>query len=458
MFDSLRGRLMVVYLAMIFFGFGGLTTWAGFQMANSTYDDYGKNLQVHALQLANSLVEPLEYNSPSVGQLMATSAENLNGQVVLFDRDQQIVASTDGNSAELTTLNSYTYQNNAEGVRTVYSAVPILYEKALVGVVQIAVPATEPEAIVNQRSTELASGFAIISGLGLAITLWFVTTMTQPLSDLRDTALAMAQGDLSERVNAISKDEIGEVGSAFNEMAERVEAMVMEQRAFASNASHELRTPLTTIRLRTEALQDNPHDPELSTLYVNEIDGEVKRMGRLVDDLLLLSRLDAKRLMAGSEAIDAVRLLQILQREYGARAEAKQIDLTISMPQDEVLPVEANLSHLRVVFGNVIGNAIKYTQEGGQVSVFLHQLQNKLQLQVIDNGPGISSDDLPNIGKRFYRADKAHSREIPGTGLGLALVRSILDLYNGDFEIESQGLGHGTQVTISWPTVDLAVG
>ena len=186
-------------------------------------------------------------------------------------------------------------------------------------------------------------------------------------------------------------------------------------------------------------------------MFIDEIDSEVQRMSRLVDDLLLLSRLDAKRLMAGTETIDAVRLLQVLEREYGRQANAKQIDLAISLPSAESAPVEANLSHLRVVFGNVIGNAIKYTQAGGEVSVLLQSFHDKVMLIVTDNGPGIASDDLPNIGKRFYRVDKAHSRDTPGTGLGLALVRSILELYNGQFEIDSIGLGHGTTVTISWP-------
>lgn len=451
MFTSLRSRLIAVYFSMVFLGFGGLTIWAGLQMANAAYTDYGQIVHVHTLQLATQLVEPLEYNSGRVTELMTLAANEREGQVALFAPSGELVGTTDGKSAELTPLNQYTYQNNTSGERTVFSAVPILYEETVMGAVQIAVPASIPQGTVRQRTTELASAFAIVAGVGLGITVWLVATMTQPLTDLRETALSMAQGNLSERVTYETNDEIGAVGTAFNEMAERVEAMVTEQRAFASNASHELRTPLTTIRLRTEALQDSPDDHELAATYISEIDSEVQRMGHLVDDLLLLSRLDAKRLMAGTEAIDAIRLLQILQREYGRQANAKDINLAVSLPSAEIAPIEANLSHLRVVFGNVIGNAIKYTQAGGNVSVLLQQFQNKVMLTVKDNGPGIASDDLPNIGKRFYRVDKAHSRDTPGTGLGLALVRSILELYNGEFEIDSIGLGHGTTVTISWP-------
>ncbi len=445
MFNSLRSRLIAVYLGLILFGFGGLTVWAGIQLVNAAYDDFGQNLQLQALQLAAQLVDPLEDGkSAEVTRLMRTSAENLTAQVALFASDNQLIDTTDGRTAELVALDQYSYQNDIA-----YAAVPIRYETRPLGAVQIAVPATTPQKTVRERITRLTIGFIVISGLGLGISLWVVATMTQPLSDLRETALAMAQGDLSKRVDNLSKDEIGEVGAAFNEMAERVEAMVREQRAFASNASHELRTPLTTIQLRTEALQDSLDDPELTAIYVSEIDGEAKRMGRLVDDLLLLSRLDAKRLMVGNEAIDAVRLLQLLQREYTPHINAKQIDFTLTLPDEAIVSV--HLNHLRVVFSNVISNAIKYTQEGGRVAVTLRRQQDALQLRVSDNGRGIAPDDLPNIGKRFYRTDKAHSRATAGTGLGLALVRSIMALYEGEFTIDSAGLGKGTTVTIIWP-------
>lgn len=453
MFHSLRVRLLIAFLAIIVFGVGGVTLWAGIQMAQATYSDYGSSIQARAVQLASELVEPLEENQAAQAvKVMTYTADNLAGKVVLFGQDGQYIGSTDGISAELVANDGYIYQRAADGSSYIYASAPINYEGSVLGIVQISTLDTIPANTARQRTLGLVASFVIVSIIGVGIALWLSSSMTRPLSDLRSTALAMSQGDLATRVGTVGDDEIGEVSSAFNQMAERVEAMVNEQRAFASNASHELRTPLTTIRLRTEALQDFQDDPELTALYIAEIDSEAKRMSSLVDDLLLLSRLDAKRLMAGTETIDVVRLMQVLKREFGRKADAKQIDLTISIPDNLVAPVTAHQSHLRVVFGNVIGNAIKYTQDGGSVSVLLQQLQDNIQLTVTDNGPGIAADDLPNIGKRFFRADKAHSREIAGTGLGLALVRSILELYRGDFHIESDGLGQGTCVTIAWPT------
>ena len=443
---------MGVYIGLILLGFGGLTLWAGWQMAGDVYADFGTNLQVHTVQLASQLVEPLEDgHRTEYKALIDASVQTLGGQGVLFDNDGNAIYITEGANTRRIEPGTYLYIDNPSGEPTVYAANQIFYEGQSLGVVQIALPQTEPQATVRERALGLAAAFVIVGAVGLGLSLWLITTMTRPLVALRDGALQMAEGDLTQRIRLVGEDEIGAVGTAFNKMAERVEAMVTEQRAFASNASHELRTPLTTVRLRTEALQMSLDDPELTATYVDEIDSEVKRMSNLVDDLMLLSRLDAKRLVAGSETIDAVRLLQVLQKQFERRASEKGIELLVSAEIATAL-IQANMNHLRVVYSNVIGNAIKYTQPEGTVKVALTQHADQLQLQVIDNGPGISSDDLPNIGKRFYRTDKARSREAtPGTGLGLALAQSILDLYKGDFTITSDGLGKGTTVTVTWP-------
>lgn len=452
MFNSLRTRLLAAFLAIILVGVGGVTAWAAIQMSQATYADYGANVQAQAVQLASELSEPLEYNDTIRAlKLMTLAANNLSGQAALFTAAGDFVGSTDGSESDLLAQDAFLYERDEGGIQNIYASAAISHDDKTMGIVQLSTTSSVPATAARQRTLGLTTSFVVVSVVGIVMALWLSASMTRPLSALRDSALAMSQGDLTTRIEQTAHDEIGAVGTAFNEMAERVEAMLTEQRAFASNASHELRTPLTTIRLRTEALQDYPDDPERTALYIDEIDAEAKRMSNLVDDLLLLSRLDAKRLMAGRETIDVVRLMQVLQVEFGRKAHEKQIDLTVSLPEETDVTVEANQSHLRVVVGNVIGNAIKYTQAGGQVSVRLNQLQNTLQLMVTDNGPGISDEDMPNIGKRFFRADKAHSREIPGTGLGLALVVRILELYQGEFEIESQGAGLGTVVTVCWP-------
>ncbi|MEM7533121.1 MAG: ATP-binding protein [Chloroflexota bacterium] len=478
LFSTLRSRLLMTYLGLIVLGFGGLTLFSGQQIAQSAFDDFASGLRVQAFLVASDLVDPLEDGMPSqtIGEnLLRHVTEEIqemspDAQVAIVDQEGRLWMDSMG-STEFTALDTppeiisakservvYDIRPDSNGVSMLYTSAPIDYEGATIGYAQVYAPVAPIWARVQQRWIALGGVFVLFTLIGTVLCLWLITTLTRPLSQLQTTAMRMADGDLSQRVQDPKEDEIGAVGDAFNHMAEQVEAMVHEQRAFASNASHELRTPMTTIRLRTEWLQSGLLDEETSQQYIEEIDHEVKRMGGLVDDLILLSRLDANRLEIGESQVDPGRLTEAVIRELIGPATAKSINLTLDLPEEELPPVNVNMNHLRVVMRNLIENAIKYTPDSGQVQVRIQQEQAKLRLEVVDNGRGIAPDDLPNLTKRFYRADKARSRQQEGIGLGLALVDSIIRLYQGQLEIDSEGLNRGTSVTVWWPIATEAAG
>lgn len=446
---SLRARLLAVYLGLIIVGFGGLTLWAGRQIANATLDDFGNNVRILAISTASQLAEPLEDRPDNAAAVLQAAARSLDAEVTLYDENGRFLTSTTPQQTPLINTETYELTSAYANEPTVYASSAVLYEGATLGIVQLGVSAVEVETAVRQRWLLLGAGFAIFSLLGVVVSTWLLTTLTRPLTDLRQTALRMADGNLSERVTNPPQDEIGEVGLAFNQMAERVEAMMAEQRAFASNASHELRTPLTTVRLRTEALRHETLDEAIQAQYIAEIDSEVQQMGRLVEDLLMLSRLDAKQLPIGNAAVDAGRVLAALEQQFAPRFAEKGVTLTVDHPAQPVI-ARANATHLRVVYRNVLDNGLKYTA-AGSVTAVLNQTATVAQLRVTDTGEGISAEDLPQVGNRFFRADKAHSRTIVGTGLGLAMARSILELYGGSLQVESDGVGLGTAVTVEWP-------
>jgi signal transduction histidine kinase len=226
--------------------------------------------------------------------------------------------------------------------------------------------------------------------------------------------------------------------------------MLEEQKAFASNASHELRTPLTTIRLRSEALREGLVDEETGQQYIAEIDDEVERLGNLVQDIIVLSRLDAGRLDLGSEQIDPLRLAHQLLAEFSIQAEARQITIQLNAP-DTVPPVSAGLNHLHMVFRNLLQNALNYTPNGGTVTWQIQVEDHLLHHTIQDTGQGVAPEDLPHLFDRFYRVDKARSRAVPGVGLGLSLVKRIVESYNGRVTLQSPGLDQGTTVHIHWP-------
>lgn len=315
---------------------------------------------------------------------------------------------------------------------------------------------SEPLEAINQytrtRLTGLALGTLILgTTLWLILGSWLANALTRPLTDLRHTVQAMAQGQLHTRANRQTPPEIRLLADDFNHMAASVENMVAQQKAFASNAAHELRTPLAAIRIRTETLlEDNP-DTALQTQYIRDIHNEVTQLGRLVGDLRLLSQADAQRLVAGQERINLTALLTQLSQSFQPQIQQKALTYTTHLPH-EPLYVMASPSHLQVVFRNVLENAIKYSPAGQTLTLTLTPHSSAIHIKITDTGLGIPAQDLPHLFNRFYRVDKAHNRQIPGSGLGLSLTQAILTLYNGTITLHSHGLNQGTTALITLPT------
>ncbi|MEM7797693.1 MAG: HAMP domain-containing sensor histidine kinase [Chloroflexota bacterium] len=291
-------------------------------------------------------------------------------------------------------------------------------------------------------------------GIGLLITLglgsFMANSLTRPLDQLGHTAQTMAMGNLKTRAETAGPPEVKKLARDFNNMAEAVEGMIAEQKAFAGNAAHELRTPLTAIRLRTELLLAGQLGPDLAQRYIEEIDTEARRLSGLVEDLKFLSQSDANYLEVGKDTLDFGRLIRRLQQEFSPQLEKKNLAWQTAIDPD--LPVvEAGLNHIQIVMRNLIDNAIKYTPAGGLITISATANPNHLVVTVEDTGIGITADELPKLFNRFYRADPSRNRAVSGTGLGLGIVKSILTLYNGSIAITSPGRDHGTQAKITLP-------
>lgn len=305
-----------------------------------------------------------------------------------------------------------------------------------------------------QRQRIVLAVSTLLGGLVLLFALggWMASTLTRPLTDLRATVQAMTTGNLGARTDTKAPIEIRQLAADFNQMAEAVEAMMAEQKAFASNAAHELRTPLTAIRIRTEALLEDDPDEALIQQYIREIDDESNRLTRLIEDLRFLSQADSQNLAVGIEQVDVGRVIYAVQQELAPQIQGKNLDLSLQLPYEPVL-LRSSMAQLRVVIRNLIENAVKYTPEDGKINVMLEQCKDDVQITIADNGIGIASADLPNLFTRFYRVEKSRNRKVPGMGLGLSLVQSIVELYGGTIVISSDGLGKGTTAQVRFPVI-----
>ena len=343
----------------------------------------------------------------------------------------------------------------------IFAAAPMQRGGHVFGIVQVAVPLSQVTDSMRRFWVTLGIT-ALVAAAAAALVAWLLAgQLVGPVMHLRDAAVRIAAGDLDQRVPAADTGglaEISQLAESFNYMAERIEEMMNQQRAFVANASHELRTPLTNIKLRAEALGNGAlDDPAVAHRFVGEIESEANRLGRMASDLLTLSRHDA--VASGfREAVDPAVLVDQVAGEMALRAEKGGVALVTDV-QPVLGTVMGDPVGLHAVLTNLVDNALQYTPAGGTVTIRALAGGHALILQVRDTGAGVPADDLPHIFERFYRADKARSRRLAqqggtvtggGAGLGLAIVRGIVEEHGGSVEAESIA-GEGTTVTVILP-------
>ena len=228
---------------------------------------------------------------------------------------------------------------------------------------------------------------------------------------------------------------------------QRLEEMRKE---FVANVSHELRTPLTSIKSYSETLLDGAvDDRETAEQFLAVINTEADRMTRLIRDLLQLSRLDNQQTQWNFEKMSLVELIKNTVERMKIEVDSRRQNIECFVV-NEVPEIEGDYGRLEQVAFNIIGNAVKYTPEGGNITVYVGRMRNGVYFKVADTGIGIPEEDIDRIFERFYRVDKARSREMGGTGLGLSIAKEIVEAHNGTIDIKSKA-GVGTEVTVRLP-------
>ena len=224
------------------------------------------------------------------------------------------------------------------------------------------------------------------------------------------------------------------------------------RRDFVANVSHELRTPLSILRGYIETMLDDPKMPRGETARILEVmDQHSKRLGLLANDLLTLAQVESASSTLDLSEIDLLRFFTELVRDWQKEFSGKRLRAVLDVA-DDCPTICADEARLREVFDNLLDNAVKYSNAKGEIRLTAERRGNAIRLNVSDDGVGISGHDLPRIFERFYRADKARSRELGGTGLGLSIVKHIAQLHGGSVEAESE-LGKGATIRVILPTV-----
>ena len=296
-------------------------------------------------------------------------------------------------------------------------------------------------------------GMALAAVLSVAIAcvigVLFARGLVRPINRITKTAQAIKEGDLSARVNLEGKDEIAEMGKTFDAMAESVESNQELERRLTTDVAHELRTPLMAIQSTVEAIMDGVFKADEERL--NTINIEVQRLSRLVDAILKLSRLESRSTPMNEEVVDVGELIRPLVMSH--EAFVTDAGLTLEYEAEPDVIVYADRDMLRQATANLISNAVRYTPAPGKISVSVKSGDVMAAIAVRDTGIGLSPEERRMVFKRFWRAEESRQRQSGGLGVGLAVVKEIVDRHGGWVQVEGRK-GEGSCFTIHIPLYD----
>jgi two-component system, OmpR family, sensor kinase len=334
-------------------------------------------------------------------------------------------------------------------------------------VVIIGLPLAPVDSVVEHAALVVVGVGLLTLVLAFFIATWTVSRSFRPLARVEKTAAAIAAGDLSRRVEVENPGtEVGRLGSSLNAMLAHIEtafaarmASEARMRRFAADASHELRTPLVTIRGFSELYRhgalSSPEDVETA---MGRIESEAKRMGAMVEDLLLLARIDEQRPLQQKPA-DLLLIAHDAMVDTQASDRRRAISLTgLDGSAPGPAPVLGDEAKLRQVVSNLVGNALRYTPEGTPIELAVGGRPaadgtRQSVIEVRDHGPGVPDEEAARIFERFYRADTSRTRETGGSGLGLAIVAAIVGAHSGSVRLEKTD-GGGATLVVSLPSLD----
>ncbi len=366
------------------------------------------------------------------GKVMWDSFALLEGSVTKVPEVAQVLSGGDAHALGVHTRHADAAHEDAAAL---CAAAITADDGQVVGALLLSMPVTELHAAIQAVERQLATVFLAVAGAALIAALVFSVTLTRPIQAITATIRRMGRGDLTARVRVRASGEMRTLADSYNAMAEQIENFDRSRSQFVQNASHELKTPLATMKLLLENLIYQPDMPaELRAEFMQDMDHEIDRLSGIITDLLTLSQVDSQ---SGASLTLSETDLSLLAEDamHALMPAAGKADLSLTGDIAPDVTMQADESKLGQVFYNLIDNAIKYTPAGGHVRVTLAQRGREAVFTVQDDGIGIPEADVPHIFDRFYRVDKARSRQSGGTGLGLSIVRQMAQLHGGTVSV-----------------------
>ena len=466
-FKSIRSRLTAWYILLLGIILILFSIFLNYFLSKRLYESVDNSLTVSATVVATSAVMKFK-RSPLPGldqffeQFMGTS--NLNKFYRIYDGSGNIGSRSNNIDASKFPLSQEAYADALSGTNSYETflvdgklpirviTMPILREKKLVNLVQVGTSLEAVKETLRNLRIFLLTAVPSVLVFATLFARFLARRALKPISKIIKTARDIGQGqELSQRIPVFKvQDELGQLALTFNEMMDRLENSFAQMRQFSSDASHELRTPLTVLQGQNELVLSKLRDPkEYQEVIISNLE-EIKYMSKVLEDLFVLSRSDENQILLNYKRMDLRDLVEEVCRHAEILAEEKDISIVIAFL--EQVKINGDEVRLRQMVWNILHNGIKYTQPGGELKVSLLEESGFALLSIQDTGIGIPEKDLPFIFDRFYRVDKARSKDEGGSGLGLSICKHIAEAHKGKIEVESKP-GLGTRFKIHIPSI-----
>ena len=459
-YTALLGATLILF-SFVFYTALAANLWAQVQQdaarqANEVANTLAQQLSGNILIIRNNPTRiqfpDLDFFTSSLGVQFV----DLNGMIIKRSSNLGPVAVrnySDALDAIRNGQNHRLYTTDESGTRLLVHSAPVIANNTIVGAIQVIKPVAEVRNTLGQVSRYLILGTALSLVLAAIVGAFLARRALAPIDSIANLADSISGAkDLSLRIDIpADESEVGRLADTFNEMLDRIQKLFRTQQRLIADVSHELRTPLTTIQgnigLLRRATSDSASEAARAHLTteviqetLTEVEEETTRMGRMIGDLLLLAQADSGMLQLQLEPVELDTLLLDVYRQTLRISEQTKGPgaLDIRLGSEDQALVMGDPERLRQLLLNLAENAVKYTPDGGSVTLSLENEDSWVNISVADTGIGISQAHQEHIFDRFFRTDKARSREMGGSGLGLSIVQSIAQAHNGRVTVSSK--------------------
>ena len=394
---------------------------------NIAYDEEGARIMVTVADAIDATVMITD----GVGKVLWTTGDPMRKEPPRPNLPQSVLEKIDDDFYEVG------YLGGVHEERHYTAAVPIEKDGKVLGYVFASAPANTLKQTL--RSNLRIYLYSVLSALALSLAfLWMMTErFVRPLRQMAAASHRFAQGDFSVRIKVKGKDEIAQLGEAMNHMAISLSSLETMRRSFIANVSHELKTPMTTIAGFIDGMLDGTIPQEKQAHYMKIVSDEVKRLSRLVRSMLDLSRIDSGEVKMNPVMMDLTEVVGSVLVASEQRIEQKRLSIT-GMEECERQEICGDYDLMNQVLYNLIDNAIKFTDEGGNIHIRLTRESGRVYVSIRNTGAGIPPEEMPQIFERFYKSDRSRSLDKNGVGLGLYIVHTVVHLHGGEISVRSK--------------------